>query len=74
MNYDQKYNINKELYGFNAGIYIFNFKKWINEKLSDKCISIMKEHKEKNLFKGGTQPILNLIYYNRCINIDYKME
>ena len=72
MNYNKKFNINNELYGFNAGIYIFNFKKWMNENLTDKCFSIMKEHKEKNLFKGGTQPIINLIYYNKCINIDSK--
>ena len=51
MNYNKKFNINNELYGFNAGIYIFNFKKWMNENLTDKCISIMKEHQEKIYLK-----------------------
>lgn len=72
MNFNKKLNIDGNELGFNAGIYIFNLKKWKEENLTNKCLNIMKDHKKNNLFNGGTQPILNLIYYKKCINIDSR--
>lgn len=51
---------------FNAGLYITSLNYWRKNNLKIKIIEIMKKHKnsKKGLFNLGTQPILNIIFYN----------
>lgn len=58
--------------GFNTGVYFLNFKYWRDNNLTQKCEEIMIEHKITPLFILGTQPIINILFYEKCINLDKK--
>lgn len=70
MNFDEKLNMIGM--GFNTGVYILNFDYWRKENLTDRCEEIMIRHKNEKLFKLGTQPIINILFYKKCINIDKR--
>lgn len=61
----------KKDYLFNAGMYIFYKKSWKFLKKSEKCINIVLKNKERKLYEGGTQSVLNLICDN-VLEIDKK--
>lgn len=70
MKFDSKLNMKGD--GFNTGVYILNVKYWRDNNFTKKCEEIMIDHKKNNLFNLGTQPIINLLYYNKCTNINKK--
>lgn len=70
MNIHPKFNMTGN--GFNTGVYILNFDKWRQNDLTQKCEELMLDHKKGNLFKLGTQPIINILYYGKCIDIDKR--
>lgn len=73
MNFNNKLKIDNNKMGFNTGVYLYNCKYWRNNKFTEKCEQIMMEHKEKSLFSLGTQPIMNLLYYDlNIINLDCR--
>lgn len=63
-NYFMAKTIDEQTRYFNAGIYLTDFEYWKKHNITNKCIDIMKRHKEskQGLFKHGTQPILNMIF------------
>lgn len=52
---------------FNAGLYYFDCKYWRDNNLTDECKNIMIKHKNSKdgLFHLGTQPILNIIFFEK---------
>tara|TARA_B110001469_G_C9636403_1_gene319189 strand:- start:1775 stop:2677 length:903 start_codon:yes stop_codon:yes gene_type:complete len=64
------YNPNADY--FNAGLYITSLKYWRENNLKFKAVELMKKHKKskKGLFKLGTQPILNILFYNNFTKIN----
>jgi hypothetical protein len=59
-------NIPDDYITFNAGLYYTSNKYWKENDILNKIKNLMIEHKnsEKILFKLGTQPIINIIFYN----------
>jgi len=61
---------------FNAGMLVINLNKWREEKIQDKLEHWMLLHKnnvyKEGLFTYGTQPLLNLVFYNNFEKIDPK--
>lgn len=70
MEFDESLNMMGK--GFNTGVYILNFDYWRSNNLTKKCEEIMIQHKQKKLFKLGTQPIINILFYNNCTNINKR--
>jgi len=70
MEIDKQFNMKG--YGFNTGVYILNFCYWRNNNLTKECEKLMIKHKTTPLFKLGTQPIINILFYEQCKNIDKK--
>ena len=59
---EKKLKINlKKKYLFNAGMYIFYMKSWNYLNYTEKCIELLLKNKEKKLYDGGTQPIMNIV-------------
>ncbi len=52
---------------FNAGLYYFDCKYWRDNNLTDKCKNIMINHKnsKRGFFNLGTQPILNIAFFEK---------
>lgn len=51
---------------FNAGIYYWNFKRYRKNLFFEKVLELMQKDRDKmKQNKFGTQPILNIIYYNK---------
>ena len=67
-------NLNMTGKGFNAGINLINFEKWKQNDYTKQIEDIiMKNKNNKNkLYNLGTQPIMNLIYHNKCTDMDEK--
>jgi len=65
LNYKSSYN------SFNSGFYIVSKDDFILSKLSELINKLIKLQKEYQLFKFGTQVIMNLLFVN-CKFIDYK--
>lgn len=57
---------------FNAGFYIWNLKKYRQQNLLSKVKDLIILQKNENIWKLGTQPILNIIYENKVIDIDKR--
>ncbi len=55
---------------FNAGFFVWNLKKFREEKLIHKVKELIILQMKENIWKLGTQPILNIIYYNKVINLN----
>lgn len=70
MEIDKQFNMTG--YGFNTGVYMLNFVYWRENDLTIKCEELMLRHKSIPLFKLGTQPIINILFYEKCINIDKR--
>lgn len=70
MKFDESLNMIGK--GFNTGVYVLNCDYWKRAKLTTRCEYIMIQHKQRILFKLGTQPILNIIFYKMCTDISKK--
>ena len=57
---------------FNAGFMIINFKKWINDKVGEKLLEIMKDNYSKIVF--WDQDILNLYVNGTFLELDEKLN
>lgn len=57
---------------FNAGFMIINFKKWIDDKVGEKLLEIMKENYSKIVF--WDQDILNLYINGTFLELDEKLN
>ena len=55
---------------FNAGFMVWNLKKYREQHLIKKFRQLVKFHNENRIWKLGTQPILNILYYNKVIDIN----
>ena len=55
--------------GFNAGFLLINFEHWRANNVTQALEYVMKRHKKRTLFNGGTQPILNLVFYQQCFHM-----
>jgi len=63
----------KKIYnGFNTGVYLFDSRIWRKNNYTEKCIKILKLQLEKNIMQYGTQPLINLIFYDKTVNIDER--
>tara|TARA_Y100000590_G_scaffold469579_1_gene658368 strand:- start:34 stop:852 length:819 start_codon:yes stop_codon:yes gene_type:complete len=51
--------------GFNAGVYLFNANYWKKNNLTLLCIKILNVNLKKSIMNIGTQPLINLIFYNK---------
>lgn len=65
-------DIKKEDNQFNAGVYITLLSKWKENKIIEKLEDLMKKNNElvvdgkiKFIYRTGTQPPLNLVFYNQ---------
>ena len=59
---EKKLKINlKKNYLFNAGMYIFYMKSWNYLNYTEKCIELILKNKEKKIYDGGTQPVMNIV-------------
>jgi lipopolysaccharide biosynthesis glycosyltransferase len=58
--------------GFNTGFYLINLDLWKKNNYIDLAEKLIINNKKNKLFKLGTQPILNLIYYKKCTSLDKK--
>lgn len=56
--------------GFNAGFFVWNMKKYREQNLIDKMKELILFQEEKNAWKLGTQPILNIMYYQKVTDIN----
>lgn len=66
-----RYNIKNDDLAFNAGLYVTSLDFWRKNNKLDEIKNILKERYEnKNLYKLGTQPPLNLIFLNNMIKIE----
>ncbi len=66
-------NLDKQGYtgkAFNAGFMVWNLKKYRDEKMINEVKELIHYQKENNAWKLGTQPILNIIYYKKVIDLD----
>jgi len=56
---------------FNSGLYYFDCEYWRDNNLTEKCKDIMIEHKnsENGLFRLGTQPILNILFFEKYVEL-----
>lgn len=63
--------INKYI-GFNTGVYLFDSEIWRKNNFTEKCKFILKLQLKKNIMHDGTQPLINLIFYDKTIEIDEK--
>ena len=57
---------------FNAGFMIINFKKWIDDKVDEKLLEIMKDNYSKIVF--WDQDILNLYINGTFLELDEKLN
>jgi lipopolysaccharide biosynthesis glycosyltransferase len=55
---------------FNAGVMLIDLKKWREEKITQKAISFIKEHKAK--LKTADQDVLNCLFKNNYTKLDRK--
>jgi len=55
---------------FNNGFLVWNLKKYRDENYINKVKELMLFHKENNIWKLGTQPIFNIIYYKKVIDLN----
>ena len=55
---------------FNAGFMVWNLKKYREQHLIKKFRQLVKFHNENRIWKLGTQQILNILYYNKVIDIN----
>jgi len=53
--------------GFNAGIYITSAFKWREKKIKTNILKLLEE--TRGHFKFGTQPLLNVMFYNKVIDL-----
>ena len=58
--------------GFNAGALLINFARWREKNVLDAIQKVMVLHKQRTLFPGGTQPILNTVFYQQCLDLDAR--
>ena len=58
--------------GFNAGVYLINLTYWRTHNLQQQMENIIKLNYKTKLYKLGTQPLINLIYYTKCTPMDKK--
>ena len=58
--------------GFNTGVYLFDSDIWRNKQYTKKCENILKLQLIKNIMSDGTQPLINLLFYDKTINIDHR--
>lgn len=56
--------------GFNAGLLLINFKRWREKNVTAEIKELMIRHKEIKLFRGGTQPLLNIVLHKKCLNLN----
>lgn len=59
-------------HGYNSGFYIISKNKFESNYLYNHINNLIEIQKEKNLFKFGTQVIMNLLTYEEHEFIDYK--
>ena len=62
----------KSFIGFNTGVYMFDSEYWKKKELTKYSISILKLNKKKTIMNSGTQPLINLLFYKKTLNIDEK--
>ena len=67
-----QYNLPITGKGFNTGFYLINLKLWKKNNYINQVEQLIIKNKKNKLFNLGTQPILNLIYYQKCTPIDKK--
>ncbi len=79
MNFDPIFKMDCNNLGFNTGVLLINFNYWRKNNVTKQCEDIMIMHKNahdaipsKTLFTLGTQPILNIIFYQKCLNLNKK--
>lgn len=63
----EKLGINTNIY-FNAGVMYLNLKKWRQENISPKLISIAQKY--KNYLKWHDQDVMNMYFKNKCRELD----
>ena len=77
MNFSDKilrqYGANDQSTAFNAGLYVTSLVYWKKHKILDQLKNLMtKRYIDKDIYKLGTQPPLNLIFYQKILDIDDK--
>lgn len=66
----QEFKINNNNLSFNAGLYVTSLFYWRKYKISEKIKDLMmRRYRNQGLYKLGTQPPLNILFYNKIINI-----
>jgi len=55
--------------GFNTGFLLTDFHRWRENNVSQAIENVMNMHRSRNLFGGGTQPVLNVVFYNQCTHL-----
>ena len=55
--------------GFNTGILLTDLHRWREHSVSQAIEKVMSMHRSRNLFGGGTQPVLNVVFYNQCMHL-----
>lgn len=65
-------NIESNSLGFNTGVYVYDLNWWRNNKVTNLCENLIKKNKEVPLYRLGTQPLLNILYYNKVKGINVK--
>ena len=58
--------------GFNAGVLLMNFALWREKNVIGAIKKVMVLHKQRRLFPDGTQPILNTVFYQQCVDLDAR--
>lgn len=58
--------------GFNAGIYLLNFDYCRKYNILSQCEELMKQNKEQKMFELGTQPIINIVFHEKCTLLDKR--
>jgi len=63
-------NLKMRGYGFNSGFLLADFRLWRKYRVTEAIEQVMRTHKTTELFKGGTQPLLNIVLYRLCRHIN----
>lgn len=56
--------------GFNAGTLLINFRQWRQRCVRQAVESLMAGHRRRRLFRGGTEPLLNVVLNGYCAGLD----
>ena len=74
LEYDNKLNINSNSKGIITGFYLFNMKYWRDNNLTKIAEKLMSLNFKSKLYSYGTQPIINILFYNKILNIDKSWQ